>query len=79
MEEAFLHRNMEVEMYIEWPEGIVDLGIITNNFLEECCILLGKSMYGNVDAALFFLRLLAKYLVNKFNLKGARQTPVFLR
>ena len=64
-------------MYIEWPEGIVDLGIITNNFLEECCILLGKSMYGNVDAALFLLRLLAKYLVNKFNLKRSKADSCF--
>ena len=29
MEAASLHPNMEVEMYIKWPEGIVDLGIIT--------------------------------------------------
>ena len=25
VEAAFLHPNMEVEIYIEWPEGIVDL------------------------------------------------------
>ena len=34
-EAAFLHTNMEVKMYIEWPEGIVDLIIITKIFLEE--------------------------------------------
>ena len=59
-------------MYIEWPEGIVDLGIIIKYFLEEYCILLGKSMYGNVDAALLWLRLLAKYLVNECNLKRSK-------
>ena len=31
---------MEVEMYIEWPEGVVDLGIIRKEFLREYCILL---------------------------------------
>ena len=28
-EAAFLYPNMEVEMFIKWPEGIVYLGIIT--------------------------------------------------
>ena len=56
--------NMEVEMYIEWPEEIVDLGIITKEFLGGYCILLLKSMYGNVDAALLWIILLANYLFN---------------
>ena len=34
VEAAFLHPNMEVEMFIEWNEGIVGLGIITKEFLE---------------------------------------------
>ena len=77
MEAEFLNPNMEVEMCIEWPEGIVDLGIITKEFLEEYCILIGKLMYGNVDAALLWLRLLVKYLVNECSLKLARQTTAF--
>ena len=35
VEVEFLKPNMEVEMFIEWPEGIVDLGIIKNNFWEN--------------------------------------------
>ena len=38
---AFLHPNIEVEMYFEWPEGIVVLGIISKEFLREYFILLG--------------------------------------
>ena len=72
MEAVFLHSNMEVEMYIEWSEGIVYLGIITKDFLGEYYVLLGKLVYGNVDAALLWLRLLAMYLVNKFNLKSSK-------
>ena len=72
VEAALLHTNMEVDMYIEWPEGIVDLGIITKYFLEEYCISLGDFMYGNIDAALLWLRLLDKYLVKKCNLKISR-------
>ena len=39
---ALVHPNMEVGMYIEYPEGIEDLGIITKEFMEEYFILLGK-------------------------------------
>ena len=59
-------------MYIKWREGIDDLGIITVELLKEYCILLGKPMYGNVEAALLRLSLLAKYLVNEFNLKRSK-------
>ena len=34
VEAEFFHTNMEFDMYIEWPEGIVDLVIITKEFLE---------------------------------------------
>ena len=55
-------------MYTEWPEDIVYLVIIREDFLREYCILLVKWMYKYVDAALLWLILLSKYLVNKCNL-----------
>ena len=55
---------MEVEIYIERPEIIVHLGIISGDFLREYFILLGDSMYINADAVLLCLRLLDNYLVN---------------
>ena len=57
---------MTVDMIIEQTEGIVNLGITTKEFPDEYCILLGKSMYVNVDAALLWLRLLYKYLTKEF-------------
>ena len=59
-------------MFIKWHKGIVDLGITTKEFLEEYCILLENLMHGNIDAALLWLRLLAKYLVKKYNLKRSK-------
>ena len=81
VEAAFIHPNMEIDMYIEWPEGIVDLGFISEDFLREYCILLGKSMYDNADASLLWLRLLGDYLVNECNLKrsNADSCIFFLR
>ena len=34
VEAEFLHPNMEVDMYIKWPEGIVYLVIIRKEFLR---------------------------------------------
>ena len=59
-------------MFIEWPEGIVELVIIMKEFLEEYRILLGKSMHGNVDADLLWLRLLAEYLIKECNPKRSK-------
>ena len=56
-------------MYITWPEGIVYLGIITKEFMEEYFILLENLMYVNVDAALLFQIVLDKYLINECKLK----------
>ena len=63
---------MSVEMFIKWPGGIVYLGVITKEFLEEYCIIIGKLIYGNVDVALLWLRLIAKYLIKEYNLKISR-------
>ena len=72
MEASFLHPNTKVDIFVEWSEGIVAIGITTKEFLEEYCMLLEKSMYGNVDTALLWLRLLNNYLVNKCNLKRSK-------
>ena len=71
-EAAFINPNMDVDMFIKWPEVIKDLVIITKEFLEEYCILLEESMYGNVDTALLWLKLLSKYLIKDCNLKRSK-------
>ena len=40
--------------------------------MEEYFILLGKSIYGSVDTAILWLRLLYEYLINGFNLKRSK-------
>ena len=56
----------------------MNLGIISEEFLREYCILLGKSMYENVDSELLWLKLLAKYLVNECNLKSIKADSFIL-
>ena len=77
MEAKFLHQDMPVEIFIECHEGIVDRGITTKEFLEEYCILLGNLMYGNMNADLLWLRILAKYIINECNPK-IRKTNSFI-
>ena len=66
VEASFLHPNMEVEISVEWCEVILYLVLITKKLLEEYCILLEKSLYGNVNAEIL---LLDRSLFNGCNLK----------
>ena len=52
VEAAFLNAELENAMYLKWPEGMKELGFITEEQEKNECIKLVRSMYGNVDAAL---------------------------
>ena len=60
VEEAFLNPKVGTETYIEWPEGMVKLGYITQKEKEDICILLKRSMYGTVDALRLWMKLFKK-------------------
>ena len=51
VEAAFLNADLETPMYLKWPEAMYELGCITKHQLDNECIKLVRSMYGNVDAA----------------------------
>jgi hypothetical protein len=53
---AFLEGTIRVPTFIDWPDGMLDLGFTCEKDLEKNCIQLLKSMYGNVDAAICFFR-----------------------
>ena len=65
VEAAFLEGNLETPMYLDIPHALVDLGFITEKQYQECCIELGKGMYGNVDAALRFFIRFTQYLTSE--------------
>jgi len=52
IEAEFLEGDIGEPMYIELPEGMVELGFISLEEFEETCDELQKGMFGNVDAAL---------------------------
>ena len=69
VEAAFVEPYLDIEMYIDWPEGIVDLGFISEELKHTTCIQLCRSMYGNVDAALCWQKDFTEFLVSKCNLQ----------
>ena len=75
VEAAFLEAEIDQEVFIEWPPGSVELGLCTESEYETYCIMLGRSMYGNVDAALRWSKTLESHLVNVMMMKQSLVDP----
>ena len=71
IEAAFLNAEFESDkpIYAEWPEGIVELGFITEEERKENCIHLVLPMYGGVDVPRLFMKSQRKYLIEKMHQK----------
>ena len=78
VEAAFLEPYMDIEMYVQWPDGIVELGFLTEEERDSTCAQLRRSMCGNVDAALRWLRDFTNFLVNECGFKACRTDPCIL-
>jgi hypothetical protein len=75
IEAAFLEGDIDEPMYIEFPDGMDELGFVTEQEMHTHCIELGKSMYGNVDAALRFFRTLKEHLTKNVGMKNSQSDP----
>jgi hypothetical protein len=75
VEAAFLNSELDTEVYIEWPEGMVELGFITPQEKEEYCIRLTKAMYGNIDSPLRWMKTFANFLKNVLKLEQSKSDP----
>jgi hypothetical protein len=56
IEAVSLEGEIDQPIYIEFPEGMDELGFVTRRYMQMHCVELGKSLYGNVDATLRFFR-----------------------
>ena len=75
IEAAFLEPNMDNEMFIEPHPAMVECGFLTEAQRKVLGILLKKSMYGNVDAAIKFFKLLSKWMVESMGMKQSQADP----
>ena len=78
VEAAFLEPILDILMYIKWPEGMVELGFLTEDEYNSTCVELKRSMYGNVDAALRWQREFTEYLVKECGFTVCRTDPCIL-
>ena len=78
VEAAFLNAELDTPAYVEFPEGIVELGYLTEEDVEEYCIMLTRAMYGNVDAPLRWMKTLIKHLKKKMGLTQSKADPCVL-
>jgi hypothetical protein len=74
IEAAFLEAELEEDVYIEWPEGLVMFGYFRQEDTEGTCIKLKKAMYGTVQAPLAFWKENAKHLL-KMGMIQSRADP----
>ena len=65
VEAAFLNAELEIPMYLEWPEQMKNLGFITEEEEKTKCIKLVRSMYGDADAALRWMKAFVKACTSK--------------
>jgi hypothetical protein len=75
IEAAFLEGDIDEPIYIEFPDGMDDLGFVTTEEMQSNCIELRKSMYGNVDAALRFFRTLKEHLTVHIGMRNSQSDP----
>jgi hypothetical protein len=62
---AFLEGTIRVPTFIDWPDGMLELGFASDNDIDNYCIQLLKSMYGNVDVAIRFFQTYKKHLIEQ--------------
>jgi hypothetical protein len=72
---AFLEGTIRVPTFIDWPDGMVELGFVSEDDVQNNCIQLLKSMYGNVDAAIRFFKTYRKHLMEKMGMKQSLADP----
>jgi len=65
-------------MYIEWPEGIVELEFITKEEKERTCVQFRRYIYRNIDAALRWQRDFTKYLMDECVFVQCHSNPCIL-
>jgi Reverse transcriptase (RNA-dependent DNA polymerase) len=63
VEAAFLNAELDKQVFIEWPQGMLELGFITEEDKVNKCIELTKAMYGNIDLSLRWMKAFSKHLM----------------
>ena len=74
VEAAFLNADLDKQVFIEWPQGMQELGFITEEDKKTKCIELTKAMYGNIDSPLRWMKK-SKYLMEQLKMIQSKTDP----
>jgi hypothetical protein len=61
VEVAFLNALLMSTVYIEWPKGLKELGLLSQEKTNNTCAELTRAMYGNIDSPLQWLKTFTTY------------------
>jgi Reverse transcriptase (RNA-dependent DNA polymerase) len=50
VEVAFLNALLSNPVYIEWPKGLKELGLLSKEECDNTCAELTRALYGNIDS-----------------------------
>ena len=75
IEAAFLEGEAKTRNFLEFPDGLLELGFVTQEESKTHCIEQLKSMYGNVDAALIFFETYKAYMEEVIGMSQSRVDP----
>jgi hypothetical protein len=78
VEAAFLNAELDKPVFIEWPQGMEELGFINQEDKTKSCIQLTKAMYGNIDSPLRWMKTFTKFLTTELQLKQSKTDPCIL-
>ena len=78
VEAAFLNADLDKQVFIEWPQGMLELGFITEKEKSQKCIELTKAMYGNKYSPLRWMKTFSKHLKENLGLKQSQTDPCLL-
>jgi hypothetical protein len=62
VESAFLNAVLTPPVYIEWPKGIKEFGLLSEEESKTTCAKSTRAMYGNIDSPLQWMRTFANIL-----------------
>ena len=75
VEAAFLNADLDKQVFIEWPQWMLELGFITEEDKKNKCIELIKAMYSNIDSPLRWMKTFSKHLMEQLKLTQSKTDP----
>ncbi|MEL7196344.1 MAG: reverse transcriptase domain-containing protein [Bacteroidota bacterium] len=78
IEAAFLEGKLPKPVYIEFPPGLLETGIITKDESKTKCIKLLNGMYGDPQSALQFFKVYVNHMKEKGGYMQSRMDPSVL-